>query len=71
MVEATESSIVLAVDRFQSEGISLAEAAEIAGVSWAGMKEILLKKGIPLRLGPETLQEAEEEVQALRDFFAE
>jgi predicted HTH domain antitoxin len=60
----------LAVYRFQTEGLSLAKAAELAGVSWAQMREILLEKGIPLRLGPETVEEAEEEARTLRDFLA-
>jgi predicted HTH domain antitoxin len=64
-----EARIQLAVYRYQTEELSLAKAAELAGVSWAQMKEILLEKGIP-RLGPETVEEAEEEARTLRDFFA-
>jgi predicted HTH domain antitoxin len=56
--------------RYQTEGLSLAKAAELAGVSWAQMREILLEKGITPRLGPETVEEAEEETRTLRDFFA-
>jgi predicted HTH domain antitoxin len=59
----------LAVHRYQSEELSLAKAAELAGVSWSQMREILVEKGIPPRLGPETAEEAEEEAQVLRDFF--
>jgi predicted HTH domain antitoxin len=59
----------LAIYRYQSENISLAKAASLAGVSWAQMKEILVAHGIQLRLGPETLEEAEQEVQALRGYF--
>jgi hypothetical protein len=33
------------------------------------MKEILVAHGIKPRLGPETLGEAEQEVQALRGYF--
>ncbi len=62
--------IQLAVHRCQTEGLSLAKAAELAGVSWAQMKEILLEKGIAPRLGPETVEEAEAEAQVLREFFA-
>jgi len=57
--------IQLAAYRYQTEGLSLAKAAELAGVSWAQMKEILLEKGIAPRLGPETVEEAEAEAQAL------
>jgi len=61
--------VQLAAYRYQTEGLSLAKAAELGGVSWTQMKEILLEKGIALQLGPETIEEAEAEAQALRDFF--
>ncbi|RMF91192.1 MAG: UPF0175 family protein [Nitrospinota bacterium] len=61
--------IQLAVHRYQKEGISLAKAASLAGVSWAQMREILVEAGIQPRLGPETLEEAEQETQALRRYF--
>jgi len=63
-----DARIHVAVSRYQAEGLSLAKAADLAGVSWAQMREILLEKGVQPRLGAETLQEAEEEIQALRDF---
>ena len=59
----------LAIYRYQAEDISLAKAASLAGVSWAQMKEILVAHGIQPRLGPETLEDAEQEVQALRAHF--
>jgi predicted HTH domain antitoxin len=61
--------VQVVVHRYQSEDISLAKAASLAGVSWAQMKDILLERGIQPRLGPETLEEAEKEIQALRDYF--
>lgn len=61
--------IQLAVHRYQTEEISLAKAASLAGVSWAQMKDILIERGIQPRLGPGTMEEAEEEVRALRDYF--
>jgi predicted HTH domain antitoxin len=61
--------VQLAIHRYQTEEISLAKAASLAGVSWAQMREILLERGIQPRLGPETLEEGEREVQALRDYF--
>jgi len=57
----------LAVHRYQTEDISLAKAANLAGVSWAQMKDILVAHGIQPRLGPETLEDAEREANALRD----
>lgn len=61
-----ELKIQLAIYRYETENISLAKAANLAGVSWAQMKDILLEKGISLRLGVETLTEAQNEIQALR-----
>ena len=61
-----ELKIQLAIYRYETEDISLAKAASLAGVSWAQMKDILLEKGISLRLGVETLIEAKNDIQALR-----
>lgn len=58
--------ISLAVYRYQHEAISLAQAAALAGVSWPQMGEIMVERGVPLRLGPESLDEARAEVDALR-----
>ena len=59
--------IHLAVFRYQHERISLAKAANLAGVSWAQMKDILLERGIPPRLGVDTLEDAEQDIQVLRE----
>jgi len=64
-----ELRIQLAIHRYQTENLSLAKAASLAGVSGAQLKDILLEHGIQPRLGPETLDEAEKEVQSLRDYF--
>jgi predicted HTH domain antitoxin len=65
-----DARVHVAVHRYQTEDLSLAKAADLAGVSWAQMREILLEKGIQPRLGPESLEEAEAEAQVLRDFSA-
>jgi predicted HTH domain antitoxin len=54
-----------AIHRYRTEEISLARAATLAGVSWERMREILLNRGVQLRLGPETEKEAREEIEAL------
>jgi predicted HTH domain antitoxin len=64
-----ELRIQLAVHRYQTEAMSLAKAASLAGVSWAQMKDILLERGIQPRLGQESWQGAKAEVQTLRDRF--
>ena len=64
-----ELRIQLAVYQYQTEPISLAKAAQLAGVSWPQMRQILFDHGVEPRLGPETMEEAQAEVQALRQFF--
>jgi predicted HTH domain antitoxin len=59
----------LAIHRYQTEEISLAKAASLAGVSWARMKVILIAHGVQPKLGPETLEDAEREVNALHEYF--
>jgi len=59
----------LAIHRYQTERVSLAKAATLAGVSWAQMKDILIAHGVQPRLGPGTLEDAEQEVNALREYF--
>jgi predicted HTH domain antitoxin len=66
----SKTRIQRAVDRYHYEDLSLAKAADLAGVSWAQMREILIEKGITPRLGPETVEEIEEEAEVLRDFLA-
>ena len=65
-----ELKIQLTVYQYQKEEISLEKAANFSGVSWDQMKDILMEKGVPLRFGAETIQEAREEVQALREELA-
>ncbi len=61
--------IRLAIHRYQTGRVSLAKAAEIAGVCWAEMCEVLREEGIPLRLGPESIDEAQQELQTLTDYL--
>jgi len=61
--------IQLAVYRYQQESLSLAKAAELAGVSWWQMRDILLEQGIDPALGPSTIEEAEAEVDQLQDYL--
>jgi predicted HTH domain antitoxin len=64
-----ELRIQIALHRYVHEGISLAKAASLAGVSWAQMKEILLERGVQPMLGAETREEAEAEFEALHQHF--
>jgi predicted HTH domain antitoxin len=58
--------ISMAIYRYQREPIALAQAAAFAGVSWSQLREIMVERGVSLRLGPESLEEAHTEVDALR-----
>ena len=58
--------IALAVYDYQTdETLTLAKAAALAGVSPERMKDILLSRGVSLRLGPATLAEARAEVMTV------
>jgi len=56
----------MAVYRYRAGDISLGKAANLAGVSFEQMREILPGRGIELRLGPETREEALTEIATLR-----
>ena len=54
--------------RLHADGkISLGKAAELAGISFDEMKEVLVQRGIELKLGIETIQEALDDIDALKE----
>ena len=64
-----EARIRVALQRYQSEDLSLAKAAEIAGVSWPQMASILQEHGLTPRLGPTSPEQAKEDVETLKAYF--
>lgn len=68
--ERPQVRIEVAIHRYRTEGLSIARAAALAGVSFDHMKEILAERGVPLRLGPETVEEARIEIESLRKMRA-
>ncbi|CAG0931733.1 hypothetical protein TFLX_02252 [Thermoflexales bacterium] len=64
--ERPQVRIDVAVHRYRTEDLSVAKAAALAGVSFDRMKEILAARNVPLRLGPETVDEARAEVEAFQ-----
>jgi predicted HTH domain antitoxin len=62
LAEKPHLRIELAVYRYQTEDISLAKAAYLAGVSFDHMKNLLVQRGVQLRLGPSDEQDARQEV---------
>jgi len=64
-----EYRIRLAIYQYQQKGISVGKAAELAGVSFEQMKDILAQQAIKLRLGPENFAEAKEEYESLQNYL--
>ena len=69
--EKPQLRIELAIHRYQTEEISLAKAAHLAGLSFDRMKALLVQRGIQPRLGPADEAEACEEVTALERLLTE
>ena len=67
--ENPEIRIKLAIFRYKNDEISLARAAEIAGVSFEDMKLILVENGIKLRLGPKNREDARKEHLSAREIL--
>lgn len=67
--EKPQPRIEVAVHQYQTEDISLARAAHLAGLSYDSMKMLLVQRGVQLRLGPASDAEAAEEVQVLDGFM--
>lgn len=63
--EHPQLRIEWAIHQYQNKDISLNKAAALANVSFDRMKELLVKRGIQPRLGPENLVEARKEMDVL------
>lgn len=63
--ERPQLRIDWAIHQYRTQDISLGKAAALAGVSFDRMKELLLRHGIQLRLGPEMIDEAREEIKTI------
>lgn len=61
----------LAIYRYQKKNISVGKAAELPGVSFEQMKDILIHQGIRPGLGPESLEGAKEEYETLKKYLNE
>jgi predicted HTH domain antitoxin len=70
LLDRPDLRIRVAVHRYRTdEELSLARAAAIAGVSLERMKEILDHHGVPLRLGPASIEEAQAEGTTLEEWL--
>ena len=63
--EKPQLRIEVAIYRYQTEDISLAKAAHLAGVSFDRMRDLLVQRGVQLRLGPADEAEIQEEIDTL------
>ncbi len=61
----------LVIAHYLAGSINLGRAAELLGLSWFDLRERFQRLDVPLRLGPETVEEAKEEVRALREWMSE
>ncbi len=69
--EKPQLRVELAIHRYQTEEISLAKAAHLAGLSFDRMKALLVQRGIQPRLGPADEAEARQEVAVMERILAE
>ena len=69
--EKPQLRVELAVHRYQTEEISLAKAAHLAGLSFDSMKALLVQRGIQPRLGPADEQDARQEIAALEQILSD
>jgi len=63
--ERPQLRIEWAVYQYQTKLISIAKAASLAGTTFDRMKEILRQRGIQPRLGPESIEEAQQELKII------
>jgi len=55
----------VAVELYREGKISLGKACEISGLSYEEMKSLLLKSGVPIRRGPESVEELRRKAKEL------
>lgn len=55
----------MAIYQYKHEPLSVAKAAALAGISFDQMKDVLSQRGIPVRLGSESAQDALDDLKAL------
>jgi predicted HTH domain antitoxin len=60
---------VKALQRYLAGDISLGKASELLGLNRFELQERFLRLGVPLRLGPATLEEARAEIKAARSLL--
>lgn len=69
--ERPQLRIEWAIHQYQTQDISVAKAAALAGVCFDRMKALLVQRGIQPRLGPKTLTEARQEFVTLEQMLSQ
>jgi predicted HTH domain antitoxin len=64
--ESEQERYNLVLANYLGEAISLGRAAELLALPWLDLRLRLVRLGIPLRLGPQTIEELREEVEAIK-----
>lgn len=65
--ENQQAKTAAAVALYEQREVTLGTAARLAGVNRFDMKEIIQEEGVELRIGPETVEQAQEEIENARD----
>ena len=65
----SHARLLLAIDLYMSGKISLGRAAELAGLSYDEFWEALRERGLKIRVGPKSLEEARAEYEAAKRFL--
>lgn len=63
--------IEIAVEAYQRGEISLGKAAQLSGLSYEEMKDILMQRGIIIKLGPTNKEEVQKDVKVLEELLSE
>ncbi len=71
LLEKPQLRLELAIYRYQTEEISLAKTASLAGGSFDQMKMLMVQRGVQLRLGPIDDAEIAEEIDTLERLLAD
>lgn len=61
--------IALIVEMYKRKEISLGKASQLLGVSYPEMVDILGAMGVEIRIGPKSIEEAEEDLEVARELF--
>lgn len=64
-----QNGMNIAIDLYRKEKVSLGKAAEIAGIGYEKMKEILIERGISIRRGPQTTNELISEYKIVKEIL--